>query len=124
MADKQTVPYLIISILIGAAIGLVYGWVLNPIQPAGCAPDTFRSEYRADYVLMTAESYAGDQDPALALDRLSALSPDNPSLTIDEAITFGRSHQFSSSDMQLLERLAEGLSSQGLLPIEEAGALP
>jgi len=124
MADKQTVPYLIISILIGAAIGLVYGWVIKPIQPAGCTPDTFRSEYRADYVLMAAESYAGDQDSGLALQRLKALSPGNPALSIAEAITFGRSHQFSTSDMQLLEQLAEDLSSQGLLAPEEIGVLP
>jgi hypothetical protein len=43
----------LLAIAIGAAAGLYYGWVINPIRYIDAAPDSLRSDYKADYVLMT-----------------------------------------------------------------------
>ncbi len=65
-------------IAIGAAGGLFYGWVINPVKYVDTTPDTLRIDYKSDYVLMVAESYGADGDLALAARRLALLG-DTPS---------------------------------------------
>ena len=43
------------------------------------APDTLRADYKADYVLMTAEAYRTEQDPGLAARRLAVFGSKSPS---------------------------------------------
>ncbi|MBN1265682.1 MAG: hypothetical protein JXA25_09330 [Anaerolineales bacterium] len=124
MENKQTFPLLLISILIGVAIGLLYGWVINPIQSASCTPDTFRSNYQTDYILMTAESFAGDQDLTLARDRLALLSPRDPANSVQSALNYAHDNRFPEEDLELLERLLNALTSQNTKPTQLAGEQP
>ena len=48
--------YLFLSAL-GIGLGLLYGWVIDPADFFDLTPDTLRADYKADYVLMTAEAY-------------------------------------------------------------------
>ena len=43
-----------LSIALGLAAGLYYGWVINPVEYVNTTPDTLRVDYQADYVLMVA----------------------------------------------------------------------
>ena len=56
----------LIALALGITLGLVYGWVINPVQYTDVTPDALRIDYRTDYVLMVAEAYRAEQDPALA----------------------------------------------------------
>ena len=42
----------IFAILVGAGLGLLYGWVINPVDYVDTTPDTLRIDYKTDYVLM------------------------------------------------------------------------
>jgi len=124
MENRQKFPLLFVSLLLGAAIGLFYGWVLRPIRPASCQPGNFRSEYRTDFVLMVAESYAGELDTGLALQRLDMLEGAAPGSSLRDALTYARSHEYPQEDIEILERLLSALASQGAAPQPAPGDTP
>ena len=62
-----------VSIAIGLALGLVYGWLIQPLFYSEVSPDRLRVDYQADYVLMVAEVYAKDQDIRESADQLEVL---------------------------------------------------
>ena len=53
-------PPLILAI-IGIALGLLYGWVIEPVKFVDTTPASLRADYQTDYVLMVAEAYRSDQ---------------------------------------------------------------
>ena len=56
----------VFAIALGAVIGNYYAEEINPVEVLDAPPDTLRADYKTDYVLMVAEVYASDQDPAQA----------------------------------------------------------
>jgi hypothetical protein len=100
---------LIIGILIGLTAGLLYGWVLQPVEYIDTAPDVLREDYRADYILMVAQAYQGDEDIELARIRLAALGPELPVNLLIEAIDYGLENGYSQGELDTLNRLATDL---------------
>lgn len=116
---RSTTFRLITGLVIGLAVGLIYGWVLRPVEYVDTAPDSLREDYRADYVLMVAEAYAGDSDLDLAQIRLAALGPELPIDIVVEAIDHAVKHEFSRPDLETLNRLAMQL--RAIPPSPEIG---
>jgi hypothetical protein len=96
---------------IGLAIGMIYGWIINPVEYVDTTPGSLRGDYRTDYILMVAEAYAGDGDLDLARVRLAALGPEPPAEIVVRAIEFGVEHQFARLDLETLNLLAISLRS-------------
>jgi hypothetical protein len=71
--------FIFLALIVGVGMGLTYGWVIDPVDFFNLTPDTLRADYKADYVLMTAEAYRVEQDPGLAARRSSAPNPPPPS---------------------------------------------
>ncbi len=67
-----------IAIGLGVALGLIYGWLINPVEFVDVTPGTLRVDYKSDYVLMVAEAYRAEQDAAMAARRLSVLGNNTP----------------------------------------------
>ncbi len=103
---RSLLPRFVVGLAIGVAMGLLYGWVIRPVEYVDTTPDSLRVDYRADYVLMVAEAYLGDRDVALAQMRLAALGPHAPAEHVVEAIQYGIDHNFSRRDLETLNRLA------------------
>jgi hypothetical protein len=101
--------YLLIGIAIGIAGGLVFGWVVSPVEYVNTAPSSLRADYRTDYILMTAQSFAEDGDLALAQRRLAALGPHPPLDEVIAAIEYATQHSFSNADLQVLNQLGMAL---------------
>jgi hypothetical protein len=59
------------------AIGLVYTWVLDPVELVNTDPGLMRSDYRQDWVSLAALSYVVDGDLERARGRLSGLEQDD-----------------------------------------------
>src|SRR3989304_3891981 len=53
---------LVIGLVLGVATGLIYGWIISPVEYINTAPDSLRADYRTDYVLMVAQAYAVEDD--------------------------------------------------------------
>lgn len=109
----------LIAVLLGGALGLIYGWVVNPVKYVDTTPNSLRADYRADYVLMVAESYNQDQDLALAVRRLALLGDAPPGEHVRDAMIFGAQNGYADSDLDLLSQLASALQTWN--PILGAG---
>lgn len=92
------------ALLLGVALGLLYGWVISPVQYVDTTPDTLRADYRADYVLAVAESYLSDQDADLAARRLGILGSQPPAELAGQALEDARRFGFSEADIALLQK--------------------
>ena len=99
--------YFVVAVVIGISLGLLYGWLLSPVQFYDTTPDTMRVDYKSDYVLMVAEAYVDDKDALLAVRRLSLLGADTPVEIVQEATVFAVESGYAPEDVALLRELAE-----------------
>jgi hypothetical protein len=100
-----------IMIVIGFGIGLLYGWVINPVEYVDTVPDSLRGDYKTDYVLMVAEIYQQENDIGRAAERLAFLGDDNPQTTVINAIQLASQVGYPPADLELLGRLNDALQS-------------
>lgn len=98
--------WFLIALGIGLGAGLYVGWVLSPITYVDTTPDSLHADYRADYVLMVAESYHAAQDPDAAARQLALLGSQPPVLTAQQTLAYAHAHRFSTGDVDLLQDLA------------------
>ena len=105
-----------IALALGIALGLVYGWVINPVQYTDITPATLRIDYQTDYVLMVAEAYHAEQDPALAARRLAVLGSEPPAIIAREAENFARQAAYPSDDLTLIQDLTVALQTWQPVP--------
>lgn len=99
----------LIAVVLGAAAGLFYGWVVNPVEYVDIAPKSLRTDYKADYVLMVAESYQVDHDLGLAVRRLARLGSSAPKDIVAVALNYALQHQYAPQDMAVIQLLGEDL---------------
>jgi hypothetical protein len=112
--------FFLMSILFGIAIGLFYGWTIQPITYMNTQLETLGIDYKTDYVLMVAEAYALEANPAAAQRRLAAIDETSPLETVHQAILFAESSGYNDGDLQrmrLLQAVLEGLAP----PVERQG---
>jgi hypothetical protein len=105
-----------ITIALGIAAGLYFGWVIDPVEYVDTSPSSLRADYKADYVLMIAEAYQTDGDLDLAARRLIPLGDDLPTESATKAIIFATTVQppYAPEDLALMQTLAKDL--QGWSP--------
>lgn len=107
---------MLIAALVGLALGLVYGWRVNPVQYTDMTPDVLRIDYRVDYVLMVAEAYQTEEDPALAAKRLAVLGSQPPALIAGEAHDYARQSGYPAEDVTTLQELSVALQTWQPIP--------
>ena len=100
-----------IAIGIGIAMGLIYGWLINPVEYVNTAPDSLRKDYRADYVLMVAETYHTENSLSQAARRLAMLGDQPPADIVTQAITYATQIGYSDSDLKQMQVLADNLKT-------------
>lgn len=100
----------IIVIIIGIALGLLYGWVVDPVDYIDTPPNTLRVDYKTDYVLMVAEIYSADQDAESAAIRLTFLGDPSPAVSVENAMIFAVDAGYAPDDLRKLRDLSDALS--------------
>ncbi len=100
-----------IAIGIGIAVGLIYGWLINPVEYVNTAPDSLRKDYRTDYVLMVAEAYHSENSLNVAARRLAMLGDQSPVDIVTQAIAYAKQIGYNESDIQLMQNLADKLKT-------------
>ncbi|MEE9216047.1 MAG: hypothetical protein V3U32_01300 [Anaerolineales bacterium] len=63
----------LVAAIIGVAIGMVYAWVINPVQWIDGEPQQLRADLQEDYLRMAIDSHSVNRDAELALIRFQAL---------------------------------------------------
>ncbi|NPA26277.1 MAG: hypothetical protein GXO36_01565 [Chloroflexi bacterium] len=100
----------LLSIAVGLALGLYYGWVVKPVQRIDTSPTSLRQDYKTDFVLMVAEAYTATQDLALARRYLALLGPDLEA-TVQDAITYAAQVGYSAEDLNRMRMLLQALQA-------------
>ena len=107
-------------LLAGTAVGVVfgawYGWSVSPVTYTGISPDQLRVEYRADYILMVAETYAADHDLGEAAIRLSRLGQADLAGLVRQVAEAYTAAGYPEQDCQRLDNLARDLERNSILP--------
>lgn len=101
----------LIAIAIGAAGGMVYGWVVSPVEYVDTAPDSLRIDYKTDYVLMVAEAYRVENSLGTAVRRLALLGADSPQEIANQALVFATQIGYPDSDLALMQTLVQDLET-------------
>jgi hypothetical protein len=108
--------FIILALLVGAGIGIAYGWYVDPVDYVDLPPDNLRADYKADYVLMTAEAYRSEQDPGLAARRLAIFGTKSPSAIAADGLAYARANGFSDSEITLIQELVTALQAWSGIP--------
>ncbi len=108
--------FILLALLAGIGMGLAYGWVIDPVDFFDLTPDTLRADYKADYVLMTAEAYHSEQDSGLAARRLAIFGSQSPSAIATEGLAYARENGYSDADIALIQELVTGLQAWSGIP--------
>jgi hypothetical protein len=103
--------FIILALIAGIGIGLTYGWVIDPVDFFDLTPDTLRADFKADYVLMTAEAYRVEHDPGLAARRLAIFGTKSTSAIAADGLAYARTNGFSDPDITLIQELVTALQA-------------
>jgi len=99
-----------IIIIVGIGLGLLYGWLIDPVEFVDTTPTTLRTDYKADYVLMIAEIYSVDRDAEMAVVRLTYLEDPSPVDSVQNALIFAVDAGYGSEDLRILRDLSDALA--------------
>ncbi|MCF6278361.1 MAG: hypothetical protein L3J16_06405 [Anaerolineales bacterium] len=66
--------------IIGVIVGLLWGWVVQPVVWTDTAPDILRADYQQEYLRMAVDSYTVNGNDALAYDRWQAVGANAPAI--------------------------------------------
>lgn len=98
-----------LTIIIGIAFGVIYGWVIRPGDSRNLTLDTLSRDYQTDYVLMSAEAFKRDGDLPEAVRRLGLIDSHSPEVVVAGAVLTARELGYIEADMNTLNQLQEAL---------------
>ncbi len=79
MTFLRRVPwYLLGGLVLGIALGLVYSWLISPVEYIDGAPDALRADFKDQYRITIASAYYVDGDIDRARARLATLNDPDP----------------------------------------------
>lgn len=102
----------ILAIIAGIALGLAYGWLVNPVKYVDTSPDALRIDYKSDYVLMVAETYQAEKNIDQAITSLTFLGDNDPITIVHQALLFAQKQGYSDNDQALIKTLEGALRSR------------
>jgi hypothetical protein len=125
---NKRLAWFLIMIAVGLAGGLLYGWLINPVQYIDTSAESLHPGFKADYVLMVAEIYGQDGDLPGAIQRLSLLGPLPAQRLVADGLLTARNAGYTEPDLVLMEALSQALqaipSSQPPVESTPADATP
>jgi hypothetical protein len=132
--DRRGSWYLLTGIVIGAALGLVYSWVISPVKYVDAPPYALRADYKDDYRAMVALAYLYSHDLSRADGRLAQLKDDNPAQSLTLQAQRAQADGSPAQEVSALNTLAMALAGNAspepavssptelVTPLPDAGA--
>jgi hypothetical protein len=90
-----------VAIITGLALGLYYGWVVNPVRYVDASFSDLHEDFKSDYVWMVAEAYQAEQNTQLALERLKPLGDGQAWQIVHEALLSAIQSRLKFRDVDL-----------------------
>jgi len=101
----------IAGIVLGLALGILVGWWLWPVTYTNTSPTALRTDYRDDYILMTAAAFEVDHDVDNARARLEHLDSEEPGAPAAELAERLIENDGKEEDIARLARLARAFGA-------------
>lgn len=115
MREERGSWYLLTGLVIGIILGLLYAWVVSPIEYVDTSPNTLRSDYQDTYRLNIALAYQATGDLARAQARLNLLGDEDSALALAQQAQRTRARGGTPEDAQVLADLASVLGQAPVL---------
>lgn len=77
---------LLLGIAMGLGLGLVYTWIIQPVELINTTPPLLRSDYRQDWIRLVGAAYLADGDLGRARARLEGLATEEIGVALDGLI--------------------------------------
>ncbi|MCJ7678191.1 MAG: hypothetical protein MUO35_10770, partial [Anaerolineales bacterium] len=71
--QERTWVWAVAGLVVGLAFGLLFAWVISPVQWTDASPSLLSEPYRLDWMRMAIDSYAANRNADLALGRYQAV---------------------------------------------------
>ena len=82
MPEKKGNLYLISGLIVGLLFGLIYSWVIDPVEFIDAAPSALSNESKAEYRELIAMAYSANHDIGRANARLALLNEEDQVLLL------------------------------------------
>lgn len=105
----NTRTLVVIALVIGAALGLAYAWLIEPVTFSESSPAQVMKSYREAWLIMSAEAYAQDGDWERTQARVNALRDANLAQTLADLFERYRANG-PNPTARALARLADRLN--------------
>lgn len=121
MRENRGPWYLLTGFVLGAFLGLLYAWVVSPVEYVDTSPAAMRADFRDEYRALIAAAYAANRDIGRAQARLNLLKDRDVARTLAEQAQRTLADGGSPEVAQALALLALDLG-QGPTPVVGAGS--
>ena len=117
MENRRPPIYLITGLIIGLVLGVVYVWVLTPVETIETQPEDLRADFKDAYRELIARAYLANNDLDRTKARLALLGDADPAraLSVQAQLTLGQENGDQAA--RALGLLAAALQSTGGAPI-------
>lgn len=90
-APSRPPYYLLTGLILGIVAGLLFGWVLTPVDSLEAQPEDLRSDFKDAYRVLIARAYLANNDLGRAESRLALLEDPDPAraLAVQAQLTLG-----------------------------------
>lgn len=103
--------WFLLFMVLGIGVGLLYGWVIDPVRYVDTTLARLDSDFQTDYVLMVAEAYQAEGDLDIAARRLAILGDSPPAEIVRLGMIYTAQNGWADSDQELLSQLASDLQT-------------
>lgn len=115
MREERGSWYLLTGLIMGIVLGLIYSWIIAPIEYVDTTPDTLRSDYQDHYRLTISLAFQSTEDLARAQARLELLGDEDYALALAEQAQRHLAEGGTAYEAQALADLA-GVLGQAPIP--------
>lgn len=114
MTERRGPWYLLTGLIIGLISGLIYAWLLDPVQFVNTSPDSLRPEFKADHRVLIALAYEADGNIVRAGQRLALLGDQDPLVALIAQAEQMQKQKGYERESAALARLAADLQAYQL----------
>jgi len=102
--------YLLTGLILGIGLGILYAWVISPVEFIDTAPASLAPEFKEKYRLLIAQAYDQNKDLGRARQRINLLEGEQPSQALNNQAEQLLASDSASQEALVLKRLASDLA--------------
>lgn len=110
--DERGNWYLLTGVVLGIILGILFAWVISPVEYVDTAPESLTNEFKDQYRVLIASAYVANGDLVRAKARLELLDEADIYLVVAEQAQQMLAEGGSVEEAQALGRLALALGQE------------